>query len=83
MNAITFTNIIQVDGTVDIATIAVNFAKHFEFISTPFNAVRNEKLKDAYNERRLSYIGSPIIDSLLFDVELASNLIDKMDNFNS
>jgi len=28
----------------------------------------------------VSYIGSPIIDSVLFDVELVSNLIDKMDN---
>jgi len=42
--------------------------------------VRNEKLKDAYYERRVSYIDSPIIDSVLFDVELVSNLIDKMDN---
>jgi len=35
------TNIIQVDGTVDNAKIAVNFAKHFESICTPFNSVRN------------------------------------------
>jgi len=28
----------------------------------------------------VSYIDSPIIDSVLFDVELVSNLIDNMDN---
>jgi len=74
------TNIIQVDGIVDNATIVVSFANHFDSICTPFNAVRNRKLKDAYNERRVSYIASQIIHSLLFDVDLISNLIAKMDN---
>jgi len=56
------TNIIQVDGTVDKTTIFVDFAKHFESICKSFNAVRNEKLKDAYNERRVSFTVSPIIE---------------------
>jgi len=36
------------------------FAKHVQSICTPFTAVRNEKLKDTYNQRQVSYIGSPI-----------------------
>jgi len=39
--------------------------------------VSNEKLKDAYNKRRVSYIGSPNIESCK---QLVSNLIGKMDN---
>jgi len=42
--------------------------------------VRNEELKTEYNQRRSNYDGSPILSNQLFDVELLSNLIDKMDN---
>ena len=75
-----WTKVIQVDGTVDNGFIADKFAEYFESNCTPFSAVRKEKPKIEYNQRRSSCDGSPILTSQLFDVELLSNLIDKMDN---
>jgi len=73
-------NILQVDGITDSRTIADKFAKHFEQICTPFSAVRNEGLKAKYLLKRSTYCGSPVTDSEKFDVQLLSELINKMKN---
>ncbi len=44
----------------------------------PFNNERNDELKSKYKERRKDYVGSPIYNNQLIDVELLSNLISGM-----
>ena len=72
------TDIIQVDGIADCSLIVNNFAKYFESCCMPFNNERNIELKAQYEERRADYVGCPINNNQLIDVELLSNLIFRM-----
>lgn len=68
----------QVGGIIDNATIASNFATHFEKHCQPSSMLRNDVLKSKYDELRFNYNGTPIREDQAFDVELISNLIEDM-----
>jgi len=72
--------VLQVNGSVDNATIAENFAKHFEKICTPHSPARNDELKAEYLHMRSEYCGSPLLDSETFDVQLVDELVREMKN---
>ena len=72
--------VIPVDGTVDNTVIANTFANYFASNCSPSSNDGNDTFKLQYNELREYYIGSPITPCNLFNVEIISNLIMKMDN---
>jgi hypothetical protein len=72
--------VVQVDGTGDCEIIVSKFAKYFEANCSPFSELRNQELKDKYNDRRSNYCGTPITDNQLVDVELLCKLIDTLSN---
>ena len=73
---------VQVDGTGDGAIIVDKFSKYFESNCTPFSALRNQELREKYNDRRSNYCGTPITvsDNQFVDVELLCKLIDTLSN---
>jgi hypothetical protein len=71
---------LQVDGISDSASIAANFAEHFESNSKPLNDKRNEELRDIFIAERALYKGSPITQTHWFDAECIGNLVSKMKN---
>ena len=70
----------QVDGISESASIAANFAEHFESISKPLKNKRSEELRDNFITERALYKGSPLTQSHWFDAECVSNLVSKMKN---
>jgi len=72
--------IAQIDGIADSGLIADKFAKHFESSCSPFSPERNMELKTNYVKIRTHYVGSPIIDTQMVDVELIDKLISKLAN---
>jgi hypothetical protein len=72
--------VIQVDGKSDNTVIANTFANYFARNCSPLSNDLNHAFSLRYEELREQYTGSPIARSQLFDVELISNLINKMDN---
>jgi len=70
----------QVDGTADSATIAGNFAKHFEQICQPHTISLNNKMKVKYEEMRSSYFTPKIEKSMEFDIQLIDSAVSDMSN---
>ena len=73
-------HITQVDGISDSRLIAEKFADHFESICSPLNRERSNRIKCKYTELRQRYVGTPIMDNQLFDVELISKQVNNMAN---
>jgi len=71
--------VIPVDGTVDNTVIVNTFANYFASNSSPFNDCLNDAFKLQYQGLEEQYTASPIVHRNLFDVELISNVINKMD----
>jgi len=70
----------QVNGIVDNATIAINFAKHFEQICQPHTASFNDQMKVKYEEMRATYL-TPVLDkSMEFDAQLIGTSVSDMSN---
>ena len=68
--------IMQVDGTVDTAQIASNFAKFFAEISSDAHTANSDKLEADYFRLRRDYSGHPVGDR--FDAELVERVINAM-----
>jgi len=68
----------QVDGCVDSDLIADKFAQHFATAYTSVNQNRADELKAEYMVMRSEYIGSPLADDNLFDVELVGKTISEL-----
>ena len=65
----------EVDGCIDDASIACNFADYFSKIYTPNCTVRAENLLDEYTRLRQNYFGLPYHESSLFDTEQVSKVV--------
>ena len=68
----------EVDGCVDDTVIADKLASHFGSSYSCNNEQRAIELQNAYTSMRASYLGLPLTEEHLFDVELVSNVIQKL-----
>jgi hypothetical protein len=68
----------QVDGCVDSDVIADKFAQHFAKAYTSIDATRAEELKSEYAAMRSVYLGSPLSNEQLFDVELVGKILSEL-----
>lgn len=68
----------QVDGIADGATIACNFAKHFEKVCQPATASFNSMTKTKFEEMRSTYYTPSCDESVEFDVQLISKIVSDM-----
>ena len=73
-------NPLLVDGKTDEATITRIFAEHFQNVCKPFSEVKNSEMKAKFETMKAGY-HTPLPDKdKLFDTQLLSELIAKMDN---
>ena len=68
----------EVDGCVDDTVIADKLASHFGSSYSCNNEQRAIELQNAYTSMRAGYLGLPLTEEHLFDVELVSNVIQKL-----
>jgi Reverse transcriptase (RNA-dependent DNA polymerase) len=68
----------EVDGCVDDTVIADKLASHFNNSYSFNNEQRANKLHEEYTSMRAGYLGLPLTKEYLFDVELVSNVIQKL-----
>jgi len=68
----------QIDGLVDDCEIAEKFGQYFSDTCSPLSEEGNSRLRDLYESKRASYIGSPLHGELLFDAELVDNIVTNM-----
>jgi len=73
-----YKNIRHVDGIADSATVAHNFAKHFEQICRPHTASFNENMKEKYIEMRTKYFTPQIDKCMDFDIQLIDSAVSGM-----
>ena len=69
---------VQVDGCIDSKTIADKFADHFSKAYTSNSAQCAAELQSAFSSLSRNYIGCPLTDDYLFDVELVGNVLLKL-----
>jgi len=73
-------NPLVVSGKTDEATITCIFAEHFQSICKPFSEVKNSEMKAKFETMKAGYY-TPLLDKdKMFDTQLLSELIAKMDN---
>jgi hypothetical protein len=65
----------EVDGCIDDITIANKLASHFNNSYSCNSTQRAAELQNEYTNMRADYLGLPLADHYLFDVELVSNTI--------
>ena len=74
----TVSKCLQVDGCVDSKIIAGKFADHFSKSYTSNSAERAAELQSEFSSLRKDYIGCPLTDDYLFDVELVGSVLLKL-----
>jgi hypothetical protein len=69
---------LQVNGHTDALYIANSFADHFSKICQPLTQEVSSHLKSEYDKTLCDYIGDPLTDDLLIDIELVDNIISQL-----
>ena len=67
-----------IDGLGDDIQIAESFAEHFRKTCTSVNEGQSNRLRSMFRDRRRDYVGSPLLDEYMFDVELVDTILSQM-----